>query len=880
MSELFLTILGMSVSASVIILAVLLLRLLFKRAPRWVFLAFWGIVAVRLICPFTVESALSLMPSNSVIGSEIIEAAPERDTDTPLLDRTELATPTLPNVQTRPDSPSVNRPVLDNNSPVTDNNAPAADSAVNSPAVDAAGSESKAPIQWGTVIAAVWAVGVLALLAYMAVSYYRMHRRVCTAILMKENIYRSENVESPFVFGVFRPKIYLPFNTRASDTDYIIAHEKAHISRYDHLVKLFGFMLLALHWFNPLVWLGYVLLSRDIELACDEKVIKSYEKEQRADYSQAILNCSVNRRAISVGPLAFGKVGVKERVKNVLKYKKPTYIIIALAVVAIIVTSVCLLTGPKSEDGGESTHPESSDIGESSVADESKDASSVLDCMTEDNQILYLRGEYKSYFEATDALRYYSYDDIATVIPTDAFVDSGEDKDTFVIIPSVNVDGVRVNRYEGYESSAVAELYRADHGRPFILKCNDYGKTGSNVLVTFTFGEKEYSFAPTLSSGNEWGIDINYPLGEYGDEFTVKDITDYKKQGLYEPYTVHEIVDPRVYTADGRKYFDDGYRALALPLDWKCLEANGEDGSSLYFRHPELLEKCELRVDSSGSQYASKKTEAEYRAYLEEDYTDVKIESLDEETLASLGCQKLIASYNDNGERFVTVRYGNVIDGFAMYDFVITYPESRKDEFAPLFGSVMESVSFASTEQSDVSEDPSEADGWTADELYDEVLSADTMVFADDGEKEITFREFITGFNLEGRMRFDGRAECDIDGDGSKEIFLTASPSGYTYDTVMIRNYNGKVYVWGFTFRQMYNLNTDGTFNWNSYDDYGEDKMVFNSAKLETKEIWRVYEAVGEAAKYYIGEKQVTEKEFNDYFDTNPKTLVEFTPVK
>lgn len=310
MTELFLNIVNMSISASWVVLAVLLLRFLLKKAPKWITVLLWGIVAVRLVCPFTLESAVSLIPSAETINPEITSGA----------------------------SPQINSGISMINSRV---NTAIDESFVSDSASGATALQTLVPI-----LSAVWALGIAAMLLYAAVSFFKVKRRVGTAVLFSANIYRSENVASPFVLGVVKPKIYLPFNIDDDDLPLVIAHEKAHIRRKDNLWKPLGFLLLALYWFNPLMWLAYVLLCRDIEFACDEKVVKELSAEQKADYSQALLTCSVNRRMIAVCPVAFGEVGVKDRVKSVLNYKKPAFWIIIAAVVASVVAAVCFLTNP------------------------------------------------------------------------------------------------------------------------------------------------------------------------------------------------------------------------------------------------------------------------------------------------------------------------------------------------------------------------------------------------------------------------------------------------------------------------------------------------------------------------------------------------------
>lgn len=300
----------MSISASWLVLTVLLLRFVLKKAPKWVNVLLWGIVAVRLAFPFSIESALSLIPSAETISPGI------------MMD-------TVPSIQTG--VPAINNVI---NPVIGSSLAPAPGASAN-------------PLQiWIPILSMIWVAGVAILLVYTAVSYWRLRRKVSKAVILRDNIFQSENVASPFVLGIIKPRIYLPFNMNGQDLEHVVAHEQAHIRRRDHWWKPLGFLLLTIHWFNPLMWLAYVLLCRDIELACDEKVIKELDNELRADYAQALVVCSVNRRMIAACPLAFGEVGVKERVKSVMNYKKPTFWVIILAVITCAVVAVCFLTNP------------------------------------------------------------------------------------------------------------------------------------------------------------------------------------------------------------------------------------------------------------------------------------------------------------------------------------------------------------------------------------------------------------------------------------------------------------------------------------------------------------------------------------------------------
>lgn len=311
MNGIFLRIINMSISASWLVLAVLALRLLLKKAPKWVRVLLWGIVAVRLVCPFSIESPLSLVPSAQTVPMNIeMDASPAIDSGIDVLN-------------------SVVNPVI---------------SASFTPHPAASAN----PLQiWIPIASILWIAGMVVMLLYTAVSYWQLRSKVRTAVLYRENIFQSEHVGSPFVLGIVRPKIYLPFKMDDKDLELVIAHEQAHIRRKDHWWKPLGFLLLAIHWFNPLVWLGYVLLCRDIELACDEKVIKELDNAQKADYTQALLVCSIGRKRIAACPLAFGEVGVKERVRSVMNYKKPAFWFVILAVVVCVAAAVCFLTNPQ-----------------------------------------------------------------------------------------------------------------------------------------------------------------------------------------------------------------------------------------------------------------------------------------------------------------------------------------------------------------------------------------------------------------------------------------------------------------------------------------------------------------------------------------------------
>lgn len=318
MREIFLKILQMSISSSLLVLAVLLLRLVLKKAPKWVNVLLWGLVAVRLIVPVSFQSSFSLVPNELADGQLLSQIADS------YLGQPETIL------------------VYDNNAADPQKN-PVASFEVESGSLKPAKTVENTVFP---VLGAIYYAGVALMILYTLVSFLLLRRKVATAVLLRDNIYQSEYVDSPFVLGVLKPKIYLPYRMGVQSQVHVIAHEQAHIRRKDHWWKPFGFVLLALHWFNPLMWLGYILLCRDIELACDEKVIKQMDSETKADYTNALVACSINRRRIAACPLAFGEVGVKARVKSVMNYKKPAFWIIAASIIICGVVAACFLTNP------------------------------------------------------------------------------------------------------------------------------------------------------------------------------------------------------------------------------------------------------------------------------------------------------------------------------------------------------------------------------------------------------------------------------------------------------------------------------------------------------------------------------------------------------
>ena len=323
MNRIFSTLLTMSIGAAWLILTVILLRLLLKQAPKWVNCVLWGFVGLRLVCPFVPESRFSLMPGAFRMQNRYGSAA----------DLTLAQTPV-------------------------------SGGKLSQTVVDGAGAAGLTGIQTGagavttgfrgewiqqilSVGSILWLIGVIVLLGYAVYSYLRVRRQVSEAVWLRENFWICDQVKSPFILGLLKPKIYLSSSMEEAQLPYVIAHEQAHLRRGDQWWKPLGFVLLMIHWYNPFVWVAYILFCRDLELACDESAVRDLTLEERKNYSYALLSCSMQRRLVTVCPLAFGEVGVKKRVKEILNYKKPSFWILLAAVVVCVIVAVCFLTDPK-----------------------------------------------------------------------------------------------------------------------------------------------------------------------------------------------------------------------------------------------------------------------------------------------------------------------------------------------------------------------------------------------------------------------------------------------------------------------------------------------------------------------------------------------------
>lgn len=321
MEGIFVKLLNMSVSASGFILIAVLLRALLKRSPKWIHCLLWGLVAVRLVCPLSFESSFSLAPRADFVETKLGVQREDGRYMNSATDVSKVLNDDLDNAQNK--------------------------NLANKGNADRQGDWKK--ISW------TWFVGAVLLLSYAAISYLRFRKKVQASVRLRDGIYVCDNIRTPFILGVIRSGIYLPSDMDEVQTDNVIAHERAHLSRLDQVWKPLGYCLLAVYWFNPLCWLAYVLFCRDMELACDEKVIRDMDVEDKKVYSRVLLSFSDPSHRIAAGPLAFGEIGVKKRIQSVLNYRKPAFWMVGLAILALVVTSLCFLTNPKAAKDPEQT---------------------------------------------------------------------------------------------------------------------------------------------------------------------------------------------------------------------------------------------------------------------------------------------------------------------------------------------------------------------------------------------------------------------------------------------------------------------------------------------------------------------------------------------
>lgn len=586
----------MSITASYLVLAVVVARLLLKKAPKWINCLLWALVGIRLIFPFSFESALSLIPSSQTISVN---------------------------------NTSTGRPFT------VQSGVPAVDTNINEFLGDKYYEGVTVPTNtftdMTTVLSIIWLVGLLAMLLYGSISYLKLHKQVGASLLFNDNIYYCDNIDTPFILGFFKPKIYVPSGITDEQISYIALHEKAHLKRKDHWWKPLGFILLSVYWFNPIIWVAYILLCRDIETACDEKVIKNMPNTEKKGYSETLVSCSVQRRMVMACPLAFGEVGVKQRIKSVLNYKKPAFWMIIFAVLLVAVVIACFLTNPDGNSSsigiiGGADGPTSilvsrkkdaadkilSEDGYKLVSVEEKKIifdfmSSVLtDKMFEKDGSYRVRSKYTMHDSTIFSLKKVTSHDDYFAFDFDVSYENIPEKGTIYIVNTSQLDGglelgdeIRVSDPFGEIGSVGYTTYCTSLGpkREFSLQVpKEWFKDKRNNKITVSFNawavefqeegykdeaeDKNYTYA-TSNTG------AFYKIGEHYYFAAISKNAEYKENGLF-------FVE------------SDGDKRLVCVLGGEFIDYFSIDNSFYYIQNDYRLYSVELKEDAQPHLVAEK----------------------------------------------------------------------------------------------------------------------------------------------------------------------------------------------------------------------------------------------------------------------------------
>ncbi len=558
--SIFVKLLNASISACWLVGAVLLFRLIFRKAPRWLTVALWAIVAVRLICPVPIESSLSLVPTAEPLPAEVLNIDPHKGVESTTME-------------------IINNPVY-------------------SEYVDSSVPVDVESFQWDAVLGGLaWVYGMGAMLLYALFSYLFIYIKVRQSMNLRENIYLCDRIDTPFIFGIIRPKIYLPSMMYEEDRTFVLAHERAHLKRRDYLWKPLGFLILSVYWFNPVIWLSYILLCRDIELACDEKVIKEMGTEMKKPYSIALINCSVPKRMITACPVAFGETGVKKRIKAVLSYKKPALWLIIIAVITSIILAVCFATSPKKNEG---TNPE--------------------------NKYLILTEKGTEMFRFDEVIEYSEYFTVHKGIKSWFRATPGNGRSTVLnFLSSLALERLPEGSAEGLSHSGKIEVANSD-GNIDVVFCDGFSKMfilsteGSTAEESSLYAvdkDKVKSFfeeADYIKQGNIW--ECNFASSAYGhgsisffpDSLIKITGEPTAKGGRIEAYTSDEHGDGYMWTpeitengvyGDAELAFEGIAYGKKTPFTVSITKVGESDGLSTYY----CISSENMVIGSWGNRY-------------------------------------------------------------------------------------------------------------------------------------------------------------------------------------------------------------------------------------------------------------------------------------
>ncbi len=630
MTNIFQTILQMSITGSFVIMLVFLVRLLLKGVPKIYSYVLWGLVLFRLLCPVTITSSLSLVPQEiaepEVMFTEAIDLSETQE----ILQNVDIVPVFTPEDFGIPDrAESVDREPAQN-IPKQPELTPAS------------------TLDGWTIVSDVWFLGVFFLLGYSLFSLTRIYKRVKVSVLKEGNVYLAQDIDTPFTLGIFSPKIYLPVGLMEKEASYIIAHEKHHIKRFDYIIKFVAFLTLCIHWFNPLVWLAFVLAGKDMEMSCDEAVMKEFSEDIRQEYSGSLLNLATGRKIIAMAPLAFGEGNVKERIKNVMNYKKPVFWITTVAVTVCAVLAVTLLTNPEEEVVSEPGVESKQDVlTESSIPEQLPTAlpeqSKVPTEAPAEDEWEYVEKEISVFY------RDLTWDGIEEriVLGMDVFPEDVEKTDVRELLQSAYLAKVSVYKGLGgdsYEEEAIWSFGDISSSRPGNFQISLIEKNEKDYLLISAIHEQQgtadyhYEVISLTNAGEAVTADeyaVSFKFAETEDaalapwqteDFPIRSevVPDFQ-QHLYEWYdeegvliiatdlnlweedmewVVYSTEDAPVwyiryyasvfcrqdyYTLAGKTMFKTKYFTFELPEEWagKVHYEESEDGKSVWIYHTE-----------------------------------------------------------------------------------------------------------------------------------------------------------------------------------------------------------------------------------------------------------------------------------------------------
>lgn len=549
MQDIFVKVLSTGINASWIILAVMFLRLLFQKAPKWIVCFLWIIVGFKLICPFNIESSISLIPAQPKVLSVNQDSITIKNGND------------LINTQTG------NKPA-DVDVKYKDNNYKQPEEHFQPDTVNKIKQLYKTSNT--SIFTIIWIVGIIIMLSYLLISHICIRKRICTATHLSENIWESEFVDSPFILGIAKPRIYIPYHINSKQLGYILAHEHAHLARKDHILKIIAFLILSVYWFHPLVWISYILLCRDIEFACDEKAILLMDTQQKKEYLLTLLSCSTGKNNFNVSPLSFGESKIKERVMRVKKFKKPSLILTAIVFLTGIIISVCFLVNPKKAKVEENmaenkiaTKPleEKTELASSYIAQ--KESSSGVDVLNAVLPVLSLDTEKKTFC--------FTYDVLSSYMPSGSYTE----KNNKIVLTTD--DGQFHYTFEKGNGNTLC--FAADASSPVTLTDKRFGIELKNGTVFEPSSRNMPDIYSTVVEARPASVDLKEITGADGAILYYVDAEKIIFGGYFGLF-VHEKASGQIVQSLYLEYIGCNY----TQGDNYCSIAASKDGNKVYMK--------------------------------------------------------------------------------------------------------------------------------------------------------------------------------------------------------------------------------------------------------------------------------------------------------